>query len=156
MPKRRVTDHDPCYLGRHNGEYDAPRDMLKSIPGVDLIEMGRCRENSFCCGGGGGGMWLDGHMSYHVSMRLSDRRIIEAVERLSEDFFDEVRPLSPRHVVADMGEAIEVSPQRPDKNAPNPMMEGIRAQLSTMLAALSAEAGPICLPTDNAPLARAS
>ena len=76
----KVTFHDPCYLGRHNGEYEAPRKMLASIPGVDLIEMGRCRENSYCCGGGGGGMWLDGFMSDHVSMRLSEQRVIEAVE----------------------------------------------------------------------------
>jgi Fe-S oxidoreductase len=76
----KVTFHDPCYLGRHNGEYEAPRDMLKAIPGVDLIEMGRCREQSYCCGGGGGGMWLDGFMSGHVSMRLSEERVTEAVE----------------------------------------------------------------------------
>ena len=76
----KVTFHDPCYLGRHNGEYEAPRNMLKAIPGVELTEMGRCRENSYCCGGGGGGMWLDGHMSDHVTMRLSDQRVIEAVE----------------------------------------------------------------------------
>ncbi len=76
----KVTFHDPCYLGRHNGEYEAPRNMLKAIPGVELTEMGRCRENSYCCGGGGGGMWLDGHMSDHVAMRLSEQRVIEAVE----------------------------------------------------------------------------
>ncbi len=76
----KVTFHDPCYLGRHNGEYEAPRDMLKAIPGVELIEMGRCRENSYCCGGGGGGMWLDGFMADHVTERLSERRVREAVE----------------------------------------------------------------------------
>jgi len=75
----RVTFHDPCYLGRHNGEYEAPRQMLQAIPGVELIEMGRCREQSYCCGGGGGGMWLDGFMSDHVSQRLSENRVIEAV-----------------------------------------------------------------------------
>ena len=76
----KVTFHDPCYLGRHNGEYDAPRKMLRAIPGVELIEMGRCRENSYCCGGGGGGMWLDGFMSDQVEMRLSEQRVLEAVE----------------------------------------------------------------------------
>jgi Fe-S oxidoreductase len=76
----KVTFHDPCYLGRHNGEYEAPRDMLNAIPGVELIEMGRCRQNSYCCGGGGGGMWLDGFMSDHVSERLSEQRVREAVE----------------------------------------------------------------------------
>jgi Fe-S oxidoreductase len=75
----KVTFHDPCYLGRHHGEYEAPRKMLQAIPGVELIEMGRCREQSYCCGGGGGGMWLDGFMSDHVNMRLSENRVIEAV-----------------------------------------------------------------------------
>ena len=76
----KVTFHDPCYLGRHNGEFDAPRDVLNAIPGLDLIEMGRCREQSYCCGGGGGGMWLDGFMADHVTERLSENRVKEAVE----------------------------------------------------------------------------
>ncbi len=75
----KVTFHDPCYLGRHNGEFDAPRNCLTAIPGIELIEMGRCREQSFCCGGGGGGMWLDGFMADHVSERLSENRVREAV-----------------------------------------------------------------------------
>jgi Fe-S oxidoreductase len=76
----KVTFHDPCYLGRHNGEFEAPRNILNAIPGVDLIEMGRCKEQSYCCGGGGGGMWLDGFMSDHVNERLSENRVKEAVE----------------------------------------------------------------------------
>ena len=76
----KVTFHDPCYLGRHNGEYEAPRSILNAIPGVELIEMGRCKEQSYCCGGGGGGMWLDGFMSDHVNERLSENRVKEAVE----------------------------------------------------------------------------
>ncbi len=76
----KVTFHDPCYLGRHNGEYEAPRSILNGIPGVELIEMGRCKEQSYCCGGGGGGMWLDGFMSDHVNERLSENREKEAVE----------------------------------------------------------------------------
>jgi Fe-S oxidoreductase len=75
-----VTFHDPCYLGRHNGEYDAPRRLLKAIPGLRLIEMPRCRENGYCCGGGGGGMWLDSFSRDHTRERLSDRRVREAVE----------------------------------------------------------------------------
>jgi Fe-S oxidoreductase len=75
-----ATFHDPCYLGRHNGEYDAPRTLIEAIPGVDLIEMGRCRENGYCCGGGGGGMWLDGFTRNHTAERLSERRVREAAQ----------------------------------------------------------------------------
>jgi len=54
-----ITYHDPCYLGRHNSEYDSPRKILKSIPEVELIEMDQNRENAFCCGGGGGNFFTD-------------------------------------------------------------------------------------------------
>ena len=75
-----ITFHDPCYLGRQNGEYDAPRDLIEALPGANFVEMWRNKQNGYCCGGGGGGMWLDGKAAEHQSMRLSEKRVIEAVE----------------------------------------------------------------------------
>jgi Fe-S oxidoreductase len=54
-----LTFHDPCYLGRHHGEYNAPRDILTSIPGVKLIEMQKNKDKALCCGMGGGNMWYE-------------------------------------------------------------------------------------------------
>jgi Fe-S oxidoreductase len=56
---KKVTYHDPCYLGRHNGIYEEPRETLKGIEGLDLIELPDSREGSLCCGGGGGRIWME-------------------------------------------------------------------------------------------------
>jgi len=74
--EKKVTYHDPCYLGRHNNIYDAPREILRRIPGLELVEMGENRENSLCCGGGGGGIWMDVPMGE----RLSDVRLAQALD----------------------------------------------------------------------------
>jgi Fe-S oxidoreductase len=72
---KRVTYHDPCYLGRHNGIYDEPREILKKIPGLELNEMAESRVNSLCCGGGGGRIWME----TPKSERFSDIRVEQAV-----------------------------------------------------------------------------
>lgn len=73
---KKVTYHDPCYLGRHNDIYDEPREVLKKIPGLELIEMVDSRKNSLCCGGGGGRIWMDTPMGE----RFSDLRLEQTVE----------------------------------------------------------------------------
>ena len=72
--KKKVTYHDPCYLGRHNGIYDEPREILKKIPGLELIEMADLRETSLCCGMGGGRIWME----TAKNERFSDIRLKQA------------------------------------------------------------------------------
>ena len=74
--KKKVTFHDPCYLGRHNGIYDPPRDILKNLPGLELLEMPDAREDSLCCGGGGGRIWAE----TPKEERFSDLRVAQALE----------------------------------------------------------------------------
>jgi Fe-S oxidoreductase len=73
---QKVTYHDPCYLGHHNNIYSEPRQLLRCIPGLELIEMPDSRERSLCCGGGGGGIWRD----IRKGERLSDIRLAQAAE----------------------------------------------------------------------------
>jgi len=72
--KTRVTYHDPCYLGRYNGIYDAPRQLIK-LTGCDLVEMPRSRDLALCCGAGGGRIWME---EGKVDERPSENRMREA------------------------------------------------------------------------------
>jgi Fe-S oxidoreductase len=71
---KKITYHDPCYLGRHNGIYDEPREVLRKVSGIELIEMPDSREDSLCCGGGGGRIWME----TPKGERFSDLRVEQA------------------------------------------------------------------------------
>ena len=73
---KTVTFHDPCFLGRYNGIYESPRNILGAIPGLKLVEMAKMKDQSECCGGGGGGNWLD----IPAGERIAERRVAQAVE----------------------------------------------------------------------------
>jgi len=77
---RKVTYHDPCYLGRHNGIYDEPREVLKKVPGLELNEMIDARSDSLCCGGGGGRVWME----TQKGERFCDLRIGQAMDVAAE------------------------------------------------------------------------
>jgi Fe-S oxidoreductase len=72
---KRVTYHDPCYLGRHNGIFDEPRGVLKAVPGLELGEMAEVREDSLCCGMGGGRIWFETPQA----QRFSNLRLEQAI-----------------------------------------------------------------------------
>ena len=73
---KKVTYHDPCYLGRHNDVYDEPRALISAVTGGNLVEMKRIRKESLCCGAGGGRLWMETKPEW----RFSDLRIHEACE----------------------------------------------------------------------------
>ncbi len=80
---RLVTYHDPCYLGRYNGVYEAPRSLIQAT-GAELIEMPRCRANALCCGAGGGRIWMS---ETPGEQRPSEQRITEALTLEGVDTF---------------------------------------------------------------------
>jgi len=106
--EKKVTYHDPCYLGRHNGIYDEPRGVLKKIPGLELNEMVDSRSDSLCCGGGGGRVWME----TQKGERFCDLRIDQALgvgaEVLATACPYCITMLEDSRVTMDVAEKIEV------------------------------------------------
>ncbi len=78
-----LTFHDPCYLGRHHGEYNAPRDILTAIPGVKLKEMEKNKDKALCCGMGGGNMWYELPEGKHLAENRLEQIGSTKVEKLA-------------------------------------------------------------------------
>ncbi|MCU0494887.1 MAG: heterodisulfide reductase-related iron-sulfur binding cluster [Chloroflexaceae bacterium] len=82
--QERVVYHDPCYIGRYNDIYDPPREILQSIPGVELVEAPeKNRERAMCCGGGGGNVWLEGWGEKQVNYIRLDQLTVGKPETLA-------------------------------------------------------------------------
>ena len=102
--QKKVTYHDPCYLGRHNGVFDAPREVLEKMPGVDLNEMQESRERSLCCGGGGGRIWME----TPKAERFADLRVKQALETGAEVLVSACPYCITNFTDASLGQPIEV------------------------------------------------
>ena len=78
-----VTYHDPCYLGRHNKIYMPPRELITNMPGVNLVEMDRNQEKSFCCGAGGGRMWMEETIGTRVNQNRGDEALSTGATKIA-------------------------------------------------------------------------
>jgi len=105
---KKVTYHDPCYMGRHNGIYEEPRRVLGRVPGLDLVEMPDTRVESLCCGGGGGRIWME----TPKGERFSDLRLEQAMAVGAEVLVTScpycISNFEDSRITLDVGEKIEV------------------------------------------------
>jgi len=128
--ERTVTYHDPCYLGRHNGIFDEPREVLARLPGCTTVEMPRNREQSLCCGGGGGGMFME----RDKSERFANLRLQEALDTGADTlatacpychamFRDAIRVMQveDRIELKDLAELVVESLETSDRGAADPV-----------------------------------
>ncbi len=81
--KRKITYHDPCYIGRHNGVYAPPRELLQVLPGADFVEMPRNSERSFCCGAGGARMWMEENLGERINVARTTEAVATGADQIA-------------------------------------------------------------------------
>jgi Fe-S oxidoreductase len=81
--KRSITYHDPCYIGRHNGVYSPPRELLQILPGAELVEMERNSEKSFCCGAGGARMWMEENIGERINVNRTNEAVGTGADQIA-------------------------------------------------------------------------
>jgi Fe-S oxidoreductase len=81
--KRKITYHDPCYIGRHNGVYTPPRELLQVLPGAEVVEMERNSEKSFCCGAGGARMWMEETIGERINVNRTNEAVGTGADQIA-------------------------------------------------------------------------
>ncbi|WP_345893897.1 heterodisulfide reductase-related iron-sulfur binding cluster [Nocardioides sp. TF02-7] len=81
--QRRITYHDPCYLGRHNQVYSPPRELLQIMPGAEYAEMERNSERSFCCGAGGARMWMEETIGERINLNRTNEAVGTGADQIA-------------------------------------------------------------------------
>ena len=80
---KKITYHDPCFLGRHNQVYEPPRELLQVIPGAEFTEMPRNSEKSFCCGAGGARMWMEENLGSRINVNRTEEAIATGADQIA-------------------------------------------------------------------------
>ncbi|MBC7632834.1 heterodisulfide reductase-related iron-sulfur binding cluster, partial [Aeromicrobium sp.] len=83
VEKKKITYHDPCFLGRHNKVYEPPRELLQVIPGAEFTEMPRNTEKSFCCGAGGARMWMEESLGSRINVNRTEEAIATGADQIA-------------------------------------------------------------------------
>src|SRR5438477_159326 len=138
-----VTYHDSCYLGRHNGNYDGPRDIVDALPGAGRVELPRSRENSFCCGAGGSHMWVEETKGKRINVARTEEAYSTGAQviatawpfciQMFEDGIPTVQPDEDKRMKTfDVAELLELTViGRPSSNGAAASEEKVAAALDT-------------------------
>ncbi|MFC6153053.1 (Fe-S)-binding protein [Nocardioides yefusunii] len=168
--KRSITYHDPCYLGRHNQEYKAPRELLEILPGAEYVEMERSNEKSFCCGAGGARMWMEETLGSRINVNRTQEAVATGADQIAVGCpFCRVMladGLTSEQANGKAAEAVEVldvaqmllasvKGEQATKLAPGQTSEDATAKPAAKAAAPAAPAAPAETPAAAAPAAAA-